>query len=307
MELSFVRWLRERVGGDRRVPLGIGDDAALVNVSPGMASVVTTDMLMDGVDFRLGEVSPRLVGRKALAVNLSDIAAMGARPVAAFVSLALPQSGGERLAYELFEGIAELADQFGTSIAGGDTNTWDGPLAINITAFGEVSPNKAWRRSGAQPGDEVLVTGDFGGSILGKHLTFTPRLQSAAWLAENAEVHAAIDVSDGLSLDLHRMTEASGCAARLKLEQIPLSQAALQLAGNAGRPQGIQHALSDGEDFELILAVPPAEAERLLALQPLDTPLTRIGRFVEGEGLWSETPDGRVERIVPRGYEHRTT
>ena len=304
MELSFVRWLRERAAGHHQVPLGIGDDAALVSVSPGHESVVTTDMLMDGVDFRLAEVSPRLVGRKSLAVNLSDLAAMGARSVAAFVSVALPCAGGEQLARELYEGIFELSAEFETAIAGGDTNSWDGPLVINITSIGEVPVGRAWRRGGAKPGDQILVTGNFGGSILGKHLSFTPRLRAAGWLAEHASVHAAMDVSDGLSLDLSRLLAESGCGAEVDPGKVPISSAADQLAQTSGNSP-LQHALADGEDFELIIAVEPAEAERLLAAQPLDVPLTCIGRFVQEAGLWSLTAGGTRQPLSPQGYEHR--
>jgi len=304
VELSFVRWLRDRAVPHRQVPLGIGDDAALLAVSPGHELVVTTDMVMDGVDFRLTEVSPRLVGRKSLAVNLSDIAAMGARSIASFVSVSLPRSGGEQLARELYEGIFELAAEFNTSIAGGDTNSWDGPLVINITAVGEAPIGRAWRRAGARPGDQILVTGDFGGSILGKHLSFSPRLSAAAWLAEYATVHAAMDVSDGLSLDLSRLIDKSGCGAEIDLARVPISGAAVELGRSSGE-QAIEHALSDGEDFELVLAVPPMEAQRLLSAQPLDVPLTCIGQFVKDAGLWAIGSDGRREPLSPRGYEHR--
>ena len=303
MELSFVRWLRERAVSHPQVPLGIGDDAALVEISAGHVSVVTTDMLMDGVDFRLAEVSPRLVGRKSLAVNLSDIAAMGARPVAAFVSVSLPRAGGEPLARELYEGLFELAAEYETAIAGGDTNSWDGPLVINVTLIGEVQAERAWLRGGAKPGDKILVTGDFGGSILGKHLTFAPRLKAAAWLSEHAEIHAAMDVSDGLSLDLARLLTESRCGAEMDLDRVPISEAARQLAQNTGKSP-LEHALGDGEDFELILAVPPSEAERLLAIQPLDTRLTCIGEFVEEPGLWATSQGGR-RALAPQGYEHR--
>jgi len=304
LELSFVRWLRERATPHRRVALGIGDDAALLADSPGHELVVTTDMLMEGVDFRLAEVSPQLIGRKALAVNLSDLAAMGARSVAAFVAVSLPRAGGERLARELYEGIFELAAEFDTSIAGGDTNSWDGPLVLSITVVGETPVGRAWRRAGARPGDQILVTGQFGGSILGKHLSFTPRLRAAAWLVEQATIHAAMDVSDGLSLDLSRLIGENGCGAELDLASVPISAAAEQLARSSGK-SALEHALSDGEDFELILAVPPAEAERLLATQPLDVPLTRIGRFVDEPGLWSVGPSGGREPLAARGFEHR--
>jgi len=305
MEREFIEWLRSRLLPHNRLRLGPGDDAALVQLAQAADCVVTTDMLMDGVDFRLGEHDPRRIGRKALAVNLSDLAAMAARPVAVVVSLALPQAGGRKLAEELYDGLIPLAEEFDTAIAGGDTNSWNGPLVINITAIGETTPRGALLRSGANTGDAILVTGSFGGSILGKHFDFTPRVREALLLKERYEVHAGIDVSDGLSLDLFRLAEESRCGALLDPNSIPVSAAAVELA--RAQPAGISaldHALSDGEDFELILAVPPAEASRLLADQPLGVPVTKIGEFVPDRGLWRRKPDGSREPMVPRGYEH---
>ena len=306
MEMQFVQWLRSRVPADPRVPLGIGDDAAVLDLPAGKQLVVTTDMLMDGVDFHVDQHEPARIGRKALAVNLSDLAAMGSRPIACFVSVALPRQGGESLAHQVYEGILALASQFDVAIAGGDTNSWEGKLAINITAVGEVEAGKAWKRSGARPGDHILVTGDFGGSILGKHFDFKPRIAEAHWLAENAEVNAAIDVSDGLSLDLSRICQESGCGALLDLGAIPISAAARELSAMPNhRLFPLEHALGDGEDFELILAIAAEVAQRLVREQPLSVPLTRIGQFVTEPGLWSQAADGSRVSLPPRGYEHR--
>lgn len=305
METEFIRWLRSQVPGDPRVPIGIGDDAAVLNPSPGKQWVVTTDMLMDRVDFVLGEHQPAAIGRKALAVNLSDLAAMSARPIAAFISIALPRQGGGQLARGLYEGIFSLARQFDVAIAGGDTNSWDDRLVISVTAVGEVEAGKAWKRSGARPGDEILVTGSFGGSSLGKHFDFTPRVAESLWLAEHATVHAAIDVSDGLTLDLSRLCQESGCGSVLDLAAVPVSEAAIELAqrGDSGS-SAIEHALGDGEDFELVLTVDPAEAKRLLELKPQGVPLARIGACIDRLGLWT-TESGALVPLVPRGYEHR--
>jgi thiamine-monophosphate kinase len=245
MEEDLLRWFRETLPPHKQVLLGAGDDAAVMRLSAGANLVATTDTIMDGVDFRLGEHEPALVGRKALAVNLSDLAAMAARPVAALVSLVLPIKGGESLAKQLYSGMLPLAAQFDCAIAGGDVNSWSGPLAISVTALGEVQPGREWRRSGARPGDQILVTGSFGGSILGKQFTFTPRVSEALWLAEHLEVHAAIDVSDGLSLDLSRLAEASGVGACLDPDRVPISEAARQLSGSDGRSP-LDHALGDG-------------------------------------------------------------
>jgi thiamine-monophosphate kinase len=263
-------------------------------------------MLMDGVDFELGRHEVERIGRKALAVNLSDLAAMAATPVAALVSLALPRQGGESLAKRLYEGMLPLAAEFDCPIAGGDTNSWDGPLVISVTALGEVPPDRRWLRSGARPGDAIIVTGEFGGSIRGRHFDFVPRIREALWMAENARIHAAIDVSDGLSLDLARICEASSCGAVVNLAAIPIARAAEELAKeqNDGS-SAIDHALSDGEDFELVLAVPADSAADFVGRQALGVRLARIGQFIEQPGLFSIGKDEKQKPLAPRGYEHR--
>ncbi len=310
MELPFLHWLREQIPQSPHIALGIGDDAALIAQQTGLQTVVTTDMLMEGTDFILQDCGAAAAGRKALAVNLSDLAAMGAKPVAAFVSIAVSKRFGDdaalAVAKQLFAGLLPLAAEFECSIAGGDTNSWNGPLVISVTAIGEVPVGRAWLRSRAQPGDAILVTGTFGGSIEWKHLDFTPRVREALRLQSlNVEVHAAIDVSDGLSLDLSRICAASGCGARVELERIPLSLEVVEYCeDDEDSTAACQHALSDGEDFELILAVPPHEAESLLREQPLGTPLTQIGWFTAASGLTQQLPNGEVLPLSPRGYEH---
>src|SRR5436190_16149315 len=264
-EFAFIDWLRRRTPADARVLIGPGDDTAAVRFTPGAPCLVTTDMLLDGSCFRLAEAGPRRVGRKAMAVNLSDMAAMAGRPVAAVVSVGLPRQGGRALAEELYLGLREMADAFDTAVVGGDTNTWDGGLVVSVTLLGEATPRGPVRRNGAKPGDWLLVTGPLGGSILGKHLDFTPRVREALQLHAAADLHAMIDISDGLAADVHHLCEESHCGAVLRAEAIPISDAARTIQD--GRPP-LEHALSDGEDFELVFALPPAQAQRLLQSQP---------------------------------------
>src|SRR5262245_6308891 len=174
-EFDFIRWLRERTPAQAGVTVGPGDDCAVVSDSAGRPWLVTTDMLMDGVHFKLAEAGARRVGRKAMAVNLSDIAAMGGRPRWAVASLALPQGNGGALAEGLYLGLREAADAFGVALVGGDTNAWTGPLVISVTLIGEAGPQGPILRRGAKPGDWLIATGPFGGSIAGRHLDFTPR------------------------------------------------------------------------------------------------------------------------------------
>jgi thiamine-monophosphate kinase len=311
METAFIEYLRQRLPGHPCLRLGPGDDAAVLSLGGAADAVVTVDMLMDGVDFRLSEVDARRVGRKALAVNLSDLSAMAAEPMAALIAVALPRRGGMALARSLYEGLLPLAEEFGVAIAGGDTNSWDGPLVIAITAIGRVPGDRAsgvWRRGGARPGDVLLVTGELGGSILGKHLDFTPRVREALLLAARYEIHAAIDLSDGLALDLSRLVAESGCGAVLDLAAIPISAAAQTLAESdsaANARSALDRALSDGEDFELLLAAPAQVARRLLAERPLGVPIAAVGECTAELGVRQRDALGGISPLEPRGYVHQ--
>jgi len=183
---------------------------------------------------------------------------------------------------------------------GGDTNTWDGPLSISVTLMGSPTGKGSVLRKGARPGDWAMTTGDFGGSILGQHLDFTPRVREAMVLHALVDLHAMIDVSDGLAKDLNHLGEESGCGAVLRAEAIPVSDAARSMQDGLS---SLDHALGDGEDFELVFAVSPDDGRRLLAEQPLGpVRVSHVGEFV-GSGLWLETA-GRREALSPRGYVH---
>lgn len=306
MELDFIRHLRQQLPAHPLLRVGAGDDAAVLSLAGSPECVMTVDLLTDGVDFRQAEVAPQRIGHKALAVNLSDLAAMAAEPLAGVIALALPRVGGLPLALGLYEGLLPLAERYGLAIAGGDTNSWDGPLVVSITLIGRVTPRGPLLRRGAVPGDHILVTGAFGGSILGHHLDFEPRVREALLLQERYTLHAGIDVSDGLSLDLARLTEESGCGAVVDPAAIPMAPAAHRLAAQlADGTTALEHAWSDGEDFELILAVPPDEARRIVTEQPLEVPLTDIGQFVAEPGLWQCDAQGNRQPLAPRGYQHR--
>ena len=309
MESDFLHWLRERLPPHPLLKVGIGDDAAVLATAGRSDIVVTTDLIAAAVDFDLQTDDPRRVGHKALAINLSDLAAMAAKPLAAVVSLNLPRHGGMKLATQLYEGLLPLADQFHLAIAGGDTNSWDGPLVVSVTALGEVTADGPLTRRGAQPGDRIIVTGAFGGSILGRHLDVRPRIEEALLLNQRYTLHAGIDSSDGLSLDLWHICEESRCGAVIEVDRVPIAAAASELSKQrADGVSPLDHALSDGEDFELILAVPPESAERMLADQPLEgAPVSDIGRFVSDRGLWTQGQSRSRQLITPRGFEHRFT
>lgn len=313
VEQRFIDWLVSEVGVDPRNDVGIGDDAAVMRPPAGRRTVLCTDMLCEGVHFPASPgYDPRAVGRKAIAVNLSDVAAMAGRPESAVVSVALPRRGGQHVGEHLLAGMLEEARRFGVALVGGDTTSWDGPLVVNVAMLGSVVPGRVWRRDGAREGDVLLVTGACGGSLLGRHLAVQPRVTEARLIAEMVTVHAAIDISDGLALDLSRMLEASGCAAEVDLALIPIHPDAVAAAeAEPTKGTACDRALGDGEDFELLLSLAPAEAEKLLAAHEHGTlagwpgtSLTEIGRVVAGRGMVGIAEDGSRSVLPPRGYLH---
>lgn len=292
-EFDYIRWVRERAGGGPGVLVGPGDDCAVL-ASPAGPLLVTTDLLTEGVDFLLAECGPRAAGRKAMGVNLSDIAAMAGVPAAAVVAVALPP-GGREVAEELFHGLKEVADGYGCPVVGGDTNVWAGGLVVTVTVLGRATDRGPVLRGGAKPGDWLFVTGPLGGSLLGRHLAPTPRVREALTLHQLVDLHAMIDISDGLAKDLGHLCEESRCGARLERAAIPVHPDAVERAGRTGRTP-LEHALGDGEDFELLFAASPADGARLAEGSPV--PVWKVGECVES-GLWLDD-----DALPPAGWEH---
>ena len=298
-EFDFIRNVRARTPAAPGVLVGPGDDCAVL-AWPGGPLLITTDMLTEGVDFLLAECGPQAVGRKAMAVNLSDIAAMAGRPTAAVVGLVLPRTNGEDIAVGVYDGLREVADAFGIPIVGGDTNSWDGGLVVSVTIIGEATGRGAVLRSGAKPGDWLFVTGPLGGSLLGRHLAPTPRIQVALALHASVDLHAMIDISDGLTADLMHILEESGCGAVLQASTIPIHADAIARSKQTGMTP-LDHALGDGEDFELAFAVSPTDGARLVRESPV-AGLHHIGEFIDA-GLW--LVDGGVRKaVMPSGWVH---
>ncbi len=307
-EFDLIRWFRERTRSNAPATvLGIGDDCAILRFTPGADLVVTTDMLMDGRHFVLDRVGGEAAGFKAIAVSVSDIAAMAAKPVAAVVALALPRQNGQAAAIgrALHAGFSDAASRFGVAIVGGDTNAWDGPLVVSVTLIGEALPKGAVRRSGAKAGDAILVTGPLGGSLLGRHLRPTPRVAEAIALHESTEIHALIDLSDGLSSDLNHILEESegNLGAILDAGSIPIHPDARTFSRSDGRSP-IDHAFHDGEDFELCLVVSSVDADRLLSNPPAPAQLWKVGLIHNEPGLWLRHADGTLTPIPPAGFDH---
>lgn len=305
-ERQFIRDLQAQFPTLHPVRIGIGDDGAVLDVSADSRQVIVTDLLLDGVHFDLNVTSPFLAGRKAMAVNLSDLAAMGCRPTAAFVSLAVPRSrlqASSDFLPELYRGIQQMTEVFQFSLAGGDTNSWNGPFAINVCLTGVPFSDRPFLRSDARPGDAIFVTGPLGGSLHGdRHLTFMPQLQISEWLSRTVEVRAMLDLSDGLSIDLHRMMEASSTAAEIDTSAIPIHS---DVPATWSSVKRLAAALGDGEDFELLFTVCESAAAKLQAdANDAAVSLFQIGRVTTGSGVQLIDSFGNSQIMDVTGWQH---
>ena len=308
MEREFIEWLKTETQNKPHpnLILGIGDDAAIVDFKDG-STVISSDMLADGVHFIVGQTPLELIGRKALAVNLSDLAAMAARPVCAVVSLMVPKSMGIDDAKKIATGMLQLAAEYGVAIVGGDTNRWDGPLVINVTITGLVDsgtpPASTWRLDGAKANDVILVSGDFGHSIKDKHLTFTPRVALALFLRNKYYVHAATDITDSLTFDLASISRQSRLGMELDSEAIPISEDAMA-EYKSDQPAALKSALYDGEDFELAVVVDCETAKRIIEDQELPCKMTAIGKMTQASDFLLVDQGGKSSPLEVKGYEH---
>jgi thiamine-monophosphate kinase len=302
-EFDLIAKIRSRATMDPRVPLGIGDDAAVLAGPADGRWLVAADMLLEGRHFDVTTATAGQIGRKALAVNLSDIAAMAGRPLTAFVTVAHRRELGIAFAEDLHAGIAQHADEFDVTIAGGDTNVWDGPLVVSVTLLGEVVGSRVVPRSGAQVGDRVFVTGPLGGSLpSGRHLTFPPRVREALSLHAAVDLHAMIDISDGLLADLGHICAESHVGATLIAEGIPIAPAAKNCKD---RRSPLEHALTDGEDFELAFCVGEADADRLRRGPPDGVAIFEVGEIAAGSGVSVHDAAGRRMTFASEGWVHR--
>jgi len=314
-EFGRIAEIRRRARrGGASVALGIGDDAAILRPEPGFDTVVATDLLVESIHFDFDWTTPELLGHKALAVSLSDLAAMGARPVAALFSIAMARSFGDESLGRFFDGALRLADRFGVEIVGGDMSSSPGPFVVDAVVLGSIESGRALRRSGARAGDQLWVSGTLGTSARGlellsagsrldstseteraaivAHLAPVPRVELGRALVEGRIATAAIDVSDGLSSDVGHMCVESRVG-------IVLDGDRLASLGN------FDHVLHGGEQYELLFAAPPSNTAAIIDLaSSIGVELTPIGRF-EGD------PEDRfVERagtrqpLTAHGWDH---
>jgi len=281
---------------DPSVVVSIGDDAAVVRGAKGCYRLYTVDMLVEGTHFKKGE-SYKKVGYKAMAVSISDIAAMGGEPQYALISVGLPKKNAQTEAQKLFKGAASCARKFNVDVIGGDTNC-SSKLVIDCFVAGKVEEKNLALRNGAKPGDHIFVSGLLGGSILGKHLTFEPRLKEARFLVKNFKVTSMIDLSDGLGVDLNRLSYASALGAIIFEDRIPMARGVKK----------IKNALFDGEDFELLFTLSPEDSFRLLRMMKKNKfamSFYQIGRMTDFfSGVRMMTRENKVEEVGCDGFKH---
>jgi thiamine-monophosphate kinase len=251
-EFGLIKRFQEQIKTDRSVFKGSGDDCAVLKLDNADYELFTCDMIIEGVDFRKTD-NLKDVGRKALAVSISDIAACGGIPRHALVSLGLPKNMLVRQVDLLAKGLFDLAREYKINIVGGDISRSD-KLIIDVSMLGEVEKDKLCLRRGARYGDIIMITGSLGGSIKGKHLKFNPRLDEARFLVNNFKIHSMIDISDGLIQDLGHILKQSSCGAVLYESLIPLSKEA----------KGVEEALCSGEEFELLFTAPRDQASKII-------------------------------------------
>ncbi len=290
-EFGLIERFRKSIKTDSSVIKGSGDDCAVLAYDKDNYQLFTCDMIVEGQDFTLKD-SLRLIGRKALAVSLSDIAACGGIPRYAVVSLGLPGNTTVSEADNITKGMFSLAREYKVNIVGGDISK-AACLIIDVSMTGIVEKKNLVLRSGAKIGDIIFVTGALGGSIKGKHLKFTPRIKESRFLVQNFKVNAMIDVSDGLTQDLNHILEASKAGGLIYEDLVPVSKEAKDL----------EDALSAGEDFELLFTLPFKEAKKIIKLKPAR--FKPIGEIMDKRyGLKIISKKGEKKNLIPKGFRH---
>lgn len=322
-EFGLISLLTDDVISDpSSVVVGIGDDAAVLLPTPRQLQLLTTDMLVEGVHFDLKTTTPWQLGYKAIAVNLSDIAAMGGTPKHAVVSLALPKAIPLEFVVNLYQGMKEICREFKVNIVGGDTVSSPQGLIINVAVTGEVEPNNLVRRAGANPGDLVIVTGklgnssaglallqrsdwedyDFAGPLVTAHLTPRPQVKAGKVIAELGAT-SMDDISDGLASELNEIASASSVGVRVHSADIPLAPELIEAGKILDKPP-LDYALYGGEDFQLVFTMSPENFE-ILKNSGIDTPLTAVGEITgRQQEVVIVAENGSSSVLEPRGYNH---
>jgi thiamine-monophosphate kinase len=302
-EREAIRRLAKLLPSRDDVCVGIGDDVAVVHVEGSHKDfLLASDSVIEGTHF-LQDAPPEQIGHKAIGRVLSDFAAMGGEPLWTLIDVVANRDMPlDRLA-GIYQGAAKLAEKYGLAIVGGDMA--GGPaLDLHVFGVGEIPKNSAVLRSGARVGDAIYVTGSLGGSLQGKHLTFEPRLEEGLWLRESRWANAMIDISDGLATDLGHILERSGVGAEIWAEKIPISDESRTMKD---KRTPLEHALFDGEDFELLFTVSPEKQQVFESSwkDVFELPCTAIGRITDRPGgIVLADAAGKKKSLKDFGYEH---
>jgi thiamine-monophosphate kinase len=273
---------------------------AQIALGRGASVLITTDMLLDGTHFDLATATLEQVGYKSMAASLSDCAAMATIPLAAVVAVGLPHGWSGRQLQELHAGVVCAADKYHCPLVGGDITSWrsDGRFAVCVSMLSKPGAKPPVRRNGAKVGDVIGVTGALGGSGRGRHLAFEPRVAEALEMVRIADLHAMMDISDGLSTDLNRICNQSGVGALIEAAAVPIAVDAQVQADPLGA------ALNEGEDFELLFTLAPDQWDRLRQWWNQPVPLTVVGRITNTGRMEIRRPDGSIAGLEPGGYDH---
>jgi thiamine-monophosphate kinase len=299
-EFDFISWIRAQQKPADSVLVPSGDDLAVLKWKSDDLLLVGVDQVLDGVHFDSAVHSPRAIGKKVMNRNLSDCAAMACLPVAAVATVALPRGTSMEYAKELYLGMKQAGDAFACPIVGGDVASWAHKLAVTVTILGRSDGIEPVTRHGAAPGDFVFVTGSLGGSILGRHMNFVPRVREARAMARLFNLSAMIDVSDGLSRDLGHICQESGVGAVIDASAIPVHDDAVAMRRDGHTP--LEHALHDGEDHELLFTLALAPQEKMEKVMLIGGS-SCIGRITAEPGIFLEQ-DGVRTPLEPKGWEH---
>lgn len=304
-EWALLEKIRRKIPHRFQEPYRLRDDAGLMRIQ-GENWVFAADMLVEDVDFRYGQAKPEEVGHKALGINLSDLAAMGAKPIAYLITLGIPRRFPTTWVARFYDGLNLLARRYHVTCLGGDLSEAKQWMA-SVTILGRCE-NAPVSRQGARPGDILYVTGSLGGAIRRHHLCFQPRVEQGLYLSAKIKPRAMIDISDGLVQDLGHILSQSKVGAALRLDQIPVSKDAFQMAG--GNPKkAVRRALTDGEDFELLFSIPARKQKRLETAWKKQFPrvrLSAIGHILKGRGIHWLDHYKQIKNPAAghAGYEH---
>jgi thiamine-monophosphate kinase len=307
-ENELIQYIREHLKPACMpwLEVGPGDDAAVISIPEGRKTVLTTDMLIEGTHYKSGTPA-KLIGHKAAARTLSDLAAMASEPLATLMNISIPSGVDQTFVKNIIDSFSETAESLSAPLIGGDISSGTGKMVIAVSAIGTTGETAGVLRSGAKPDDYICVTGALGGAIdSGRHLRFTPRIAEAGELVKKTKVHAMIDISDGLSTEIAHICAESHVGAVIQQKAIPIHDDARTAVTTPDMQKtALEHALNDGEDYELLFCLAETDMRKICKDGLCKTPVTAIGRITAKKGIFLELPDNSRKPLEARGWEHK--